>query len=94
MPHTHTYHACEHDRMLAFRVSPRLHLYALLNGAAYYPIVLQFEFDPFTDIALDEAGCWWWNSDKRALHAYVARYFETWNDDGRPAATAPRPAQR
>ena len=30
-----------------------------------------FGFDPFTDIALDEHGCWRWSSDKRDLQAFV-----------------------
>jgi hypothetical protein len=41
-----------------------------------------FDFDPFTDIALDENGCWRWNSDKSELHAYVRRYFASRNEDG------------
>lgn len=41
-----------------------------------------FEFDPFSDIALDPNGCWRWNSDKRQLHAFVRHYFESRNEDG------------
>jgi hypothetical protein len=44
----------------------------------------QFEFDPFTDIAKAETGCWRWSSDKSALHAFVKRYFEARNEDGEP----------
>ena len=40
------------------------------------------EFDPYTDIALDPNGCWRWNSDKRDLHEFVRRYFESRNEDG------------
>ena len=43
-----------------------------------------FDFDPFTDIALDDGGCWRWNSDKKALHAFVRSYFESRNEDGVP----------
>jgi hypothetical protein len=32
-------------------------------------------FDPYTDLALDGAGCWRWNSTKPELHAYVRDYF-------------------
>lgn len=39
-------------------------------------------FDPYRDIALDEHGCWRWSSDKRELHAFVKRYFESRNEDG------------
>ncbi|MEX0785384.1 MAG: hypothetical protein WD939_01990 [Dehalococcoidia bacterium] len=39
-------------------------------------------FDPYTDIALEEGGCWRWNSDKPALHAFVKAYFESRRDDG------------
>jgi hypothetical protein len=41
-----------------------------------------FHFDPFTDIALGDSGCWRWSSDKRELHAFVSRYFESRNEDG------------
>jgi hypothetical protein len=41
-----------------------------------------FDFDPFSDIALDDSGCWRWSSDKPLLHAYVRRYFEARNEDG------------
>ena len=41
-----------------------------------------FDFDPFTDIALDHNGCWRWSSDKRELHAFVKRYFGSRNEDG------------
>jgi len=43
-----------------------------------------FDFDPFNDIALDDGGCWRWNSDKKALHAFVRGYFESRNEDGAP----------
>jgi hypothetical protein len=43
-----------------------------------------FDFDPLHDIALDRGGCWRWNSDKKALHAFVGRYFESRNEDGTP----------
>jgi hypothetical protein len=42
----------------------------------------RFGFDPRHDIALDEAGCWRWNSDKRELHAYVRDYFLSRREDG------------
>jgi hypothetical protein len=32
-------------------------------------------FDPYADLALDENGCWKWNSDKPELHQYVRAYF-------------------
>ena len=41
------------------------------------------DFDPFTDIAVDERGCWRWSSAKPALHAYVAEYFALRLEDGR-----------
>ena len=40
------------------------------------------DFDPFTDIALDQNGCWRWGSDKTELHAFVRRYFESRAEDG------------
>jgi hypothetical protein len=42
----------------------------------------QFNFDPYTDIALDPNGCWRWNSDKREMHAFVKHYFESRKEDG------------
>lgn len=39
-----------------------------------------FDFDPFVDIAVDEQGCWRWNSDRPALHDYVRTYFERRED--------------
>ncbi len=42
----------------------------------------RFRFDPRSDIALDDAGSWRWNSDKPDLHAYVRQYFETRREDG------------
>ncbi len=41
-----------------------------------------FDFDPFTDIVLDHNGCWRWSSDKRQLHVFVRRYFESRSEDG------------
>jgi hypothetical protein len=41
-----------------------------------------FAFDPSDDIALGQNGCWHWNSDKKALHTFVRRYFESRNEDG------------
>jgi hypothetical protein len=41
-----------------------------------------FAFDPFSDIAQDENGCFRWNSDKPALHAFVKRYFDARKEDG------------
>ena len=32
-------------------------------------------FDPKTDLALDQAECWMWATDKPALHEQVAKYF-------------------
>ncbi len=42
----------------------------------------QFDFDPFTDIALAPSGAWRWNSDKRDLHAFVNGYFASRKEDG------------
>jgi hypothetical protein len=41
-----------------------------------------FNFDPFSDIAGDDGGCWRWSSDKPALHTHVRRYFESRKEDG------------
>jgi hypothetical protein len=42
----------------------------------------QFDFDPFTDLALAPSGAWRWNSGKRDLHAFVQRYFASRKEDG------------
>jgi hypothetical protein len=45
-------------------------------------LLRQFDFDPFTDIAIDQEGCWHWSSTKPAMHEYVRRYFASRNEDG------------
>jgi hypothetical protein len=42
----------------------------------------QFEFDPFTDLALAPSGAWRWSSGKSDLHAFVQRYFASRDEDG------------
>jgi len=44
--------------------------------------LLQFDFDPNVDIAIDDYGCFKWSSDKPELHAYLRRFFVTRNEDG------------
>ncbi|MEO8564790.1 MAG: non-ribosomal peptide synthetase [Betaproteobacteria bacterium] len=41
MRHTNMFHICADDRMVMFRASLRPCLYALLNGATYYPVALR-----------------------------------------------------
>jgi hypothetical protein len=41
----------------------------------------RFQFDPFEDIALDDNGCWRWNSNKPELHKYVYQHFASRKDD-------------
>jgi acyl-coenzyme A synthetase/AMP-(fatty) acid ligase/acyl carrier protein len=43
MRHTNMFHICADDRMVMFRASLRPCLYALLNGATYYPVALRDE---------------------------------------------------
>ncbi|MGH7831697.1 MAG: non-ribosomal peptide synthetase, partial [Candidatus Binatia bacterium] len=43
MRHTNAYHICIEDRLVMFRTSLRAYLYALLNGAAYFPVHLRQE---------------------------------------------------
>jgi hypothetical protein len=52
-------------------------------------------FDPLTDIALSDGGCWRWSSYKPELHAYLNQYFLSRREDGPDGAgartsTAPR----
>jgi hypothetical protein len=42
----------------------------------------RFQFDPDTDIAIDENGAWRWNTDKREMHDYVRGYFASRREDG------------
>jgi hypothetical protein len=44
--------------------------------------LVHHEFDPSRDIALDEAGCWRWSSDKPELHAHVREFFAVRKEDG------------
>jgi hypothetical protein len=62
----HLWHGDLHNR----RSLQQLHLFA------------QFDFDPYTDIVVDQNGCWRWNSDKTGMHAFVKHYFESRKEDG------------
>jgi hypothetical protein len=42
----------------------------------------RYHYDPASDIALDDQGCWRWNGEKAAMHAYVADYFRSRREDG------------
>ncbi len=53
------------------------------NGRAYgarHAGLEAFAFDPAVDLAIDEQGCWRWNSDRPALHDYVKGYFDRRDD--------------
>ncbi len=47
-----------------------------------YQILQNFDFDPAADIALDDASCWRWSSDKPEFHSCVAGYFSSRKEDG------------
>ena len=47
-----------------------------------YQRLKAYDFDPFSDIAVDARGGWRWNSDKPELHEYVRRYFAARREDG------------
>lgn len=42
----------------------------------------QFDFDPYSDISVDQNGCWRWNSNKTEMHSFVRQYFESRKEDG------------
>lgn len=42
----------------------------------------EFDFDPASDIAISEEGCWRWNSNKPELHSYLEGYFRQRKEDG------------
>jgi hypothetical protein len=43
-----------------------------------------FAFDPAADIAVDDSGCWRWNSDKPQLHDYLHSFFANRREDAAP----------
>lgn len=45
-------------------------------------ILREQNFDPAADIALDEAQCWRWNTDKPELHRKVHDYFRSRKEEG------------
>lgn len=54
------------------------------NNRRYLPrlkALTENEFDPRTDIALDDNGLWKWNSDKPNMRERVAFYFQQRQDD-------------
>ena len=48
-----------------------------------HAILTQHDFNPYQDIAIDEHGCWRWNSNKPELHQAVRAYFQGRQEDGR-----------
>ena len=53
----------------------------LRNYMTRREILYTHDFDPMVDIAIDENGCWKWNSDKPELHHDVAHYFLSRKED-------------
>jgi hypothetical protein len=47
-----------------------------------YERLRSFWFDPYEDIAIDESGCWRWDSNKPELHGWVKEYFASRREDG------------
>jgi len=47
-----------------------------------YQRLKAYDFDPYSDIAVDEGGGWRWRSDKPELHEYVRDYFARRREDG------------
>ena len=46
-----------------------------------YQKLKEFNFNPYTDIILDDNNCWRWNSDKPQLHQYLKKYFNSRKED-------------
>ena len=68
-------------------------LYHLWHGdlvnrqySARQNILERFDFDPYSDIALDDGGCWRWDSDKTEFHQVIREYFGSRKEDGDEAA--------
>ncbi len=47
-----------------------------------HKILAEHDFDPETDLVLDEEGCWTWAPGREALASAVERYFDSRDDDG------------
>ena len=47
-----------------------------------YAGLQRFGFDPFSDIEMDENGCWRWSAGKAELHEYLKAYFFSRKEDG------------
>lgn len=45
------------------------------NYRGRYKILKEANFDPAIDLAIDDQGCWKWNTDKTKLHKKVRDYF-------------------
>jgi hypothetical protein len=52
------------------------------RGSGRHQGLAPFEFDPDADIAVAEAGCWRWASEKPHMHRYVRDYFAQRREDG------------
>jgi hypothetical protein len=50
--------------------------------------LMQYEFDPFVDIAQHNNGCWRWNTSKPEMHQYVRDYLASRAEDGLNIAVA------
>jgi hypothetical protein len=70
---------------VAFTPGSVLHLWhgSLLNRSYVErcEILREFDFDPATDITLNDEGCWEWSSDKPELHRRVREYFASRKED-------------
>ncbi|ODA31439.1 ATP-grasp fold amidoligase family protein [Planctopirus hydrillae] len=42
----------------------------------------EHDYDPATDLRLDDQGLWTWSSHKPAMHSAIRRYFQIRQDDG------------
>jgi hypothetical protein len=42
----------------------------------------RYGFDPYLDLALDDVGCWRWNTAKPEMHQFVKEYFASRREDG------------
>lgn len=62
----HLWHGDFHDRSYSNR----------------HEILKKYNFDPLTDITLDENACWKWNSEKTGLQQKIFSYFASRKEDG------------
>jgi hypothetical protein len=73
------------EQTIPFLDANIFHLFHGPIGSRHYAkrhqVLKDANFNPCVDIALDDNGCWRWNSKKPDLHEYARNYFYSRNED-------------